>query len=76
MRKTRRSRRKQQRRTLRGGGWGFDGVAGISAGGVPLDARTSYTHCVQQGGCDCRAPRSLYTTAAFPGPTVRSRRRN
>lgn len=39
--KQRHSRRRQQH----GGGFTYDGITGVSTGGVPIDARTPYDHC-------------------------------
>ncbi len=38
--KMRRTRRKQH-----GGGWGYNAVAGVAAGGVPFEGRAAYDHC-------------------------------
>jgi hypothetical protein len=37
--------RKSRKRRQHGGAYTYDGITGLSAGGVPLDARTPYDHC-------------------------------
>lgn len=36
---------KQKQKAQHGGGWGFDSVAGVTAGGTPYEARAPYDHC-------------------------------
>jgi hypothetical protein len=40
-----RTRTRRNKRRQRGGAWGYDSVAAVTTGGVPLESRTAYDHC-------------------------------
>lgn len=40
-----RTRTRRNKRRQRGGAWGYDSVAAVTPGGVPLESRTAYDHC-------------------------------
>jgi hypothetical protein len=66
-----RKRMTRRRRQQRGGGFSYDGPAGVSASGVPFDTRATYDHCYG----DMRAAPAVTPVGAMRGGRRRQSRR-